>query len=309
MNGGRVLRLATWQARAYLRQLCAAVCYLQARAIVHKDIKPANLLLAPDGRLTLADFGVAEALPLFSQGDTCTRSEGSPAFQPPEVANCEPSFSGFKLDVWSCGVTLYCMLLGVHPFLEGCSSVYQLQTRIAHYQVTFPSSLEAVSEEVLRGLMARLPAERWSADRLSQHAWLVRAAPPPPLRTGIKCRGEAFCDACRRARRQLRGRVGAALALRAAVPTFDYRRGPCRSRVARPPARPTAAVLSLAALLKDKQTQAHTLWEESCDEPGRVTAHASRLLVTVGRNNVDYVAQRAGSPTCPAMPDRPDLLR
>ncbi|XP_049829124.1 serine/threonine-protein kinase stk11-like [Schistocerca gregaria] len=174
-------RLAAWQARAYLRQLCAAVCYLQARAIVHKDIKPANLLLAPDGRLTLADFGVAEALPLFSQGDTCTRSEGSPAFQPPEVANCEPSFSGFKLDVWSCGVTLYCMLLGVHPFLEGCTSVYQLQTRIAHYQVTFPSSLEAVSEEVLRGLMARLPADRWSADRLSQHAWVVRAAPPPPL--------------------------------------------------------------------------------------------------------------------------------
>ncbi|XP_049785959.1 uncharacterized protein LOC126188401 [Schistocerca cancellata] len=224
MNGGRVLRLAAWQARAYLRQLCAAVCYLQARAIVHKDIKPANLLLAPDGRLTLADFGVAEALPLFSQGDTCTRSEGSPAFQPPEVANCEPSFSGFKLDVWSCGVTLYCMLLGVHPFLEGCTSVYQLQTRIAHYQVTFPSSLEAVSEEVLRGLMARLPAERWSADRLSQHAWLVRAAPPPPL--------------------PLRGRVGAALALRAAVPTFDYRRGPCRTRVARRPARPGPRLLS-----------------------------------------------------------------
>ena len=47
-----------------------------------------------------------QALDRFAPDDTCTTSQGSPAFQPPEIANGHDSFSGFKVDVWSAGVTL-----------------------------------------------------------------------------------------------------------------------------------------------------------------------------------------------------------
>lgn len=44
---------------------------------------------------------------MFASDDTCFTTQGSPAFQPPEIANGAESFSGFKIDIWSSGVTLY----------------------------------------------------------------------------------------------------------------------------------------------------------------------------------------------------------
>jgi len=47
-----------------------------------------------------------QALDIFAPDDTCFTTQGSPAFQPPEIANGAESFSGFKIDIWSSGVTL-----------------------------------------------------------------------------------------------------------------------------------------------------------------------------------------------------------
>lgn len=43
---------------------------------------------------------------MFAEDDTCSTGQGSPAFQPPEIANGDETFSGFKVDIWSSGVTL-----------------------------------------------------------------------------------------------------------------------------------------------------------------------------------------------------------
>lgn len=47
-----------------------------------------------------------QALDMFAEDDTCYTGQGSPAFQPPEIANGHEKFSGFKVDIWSSGVTL-----------------------------------------------------------------------------------------------------------------------------------------------------------------------------------------------------------
>lgn len=47
-----------------------------------------------------------QALEMFAEDDTCTTGQGSPAFQPPEIANGQETFLGFKVDIWSSGVTL-----------------------------------------------------------------------------------------------------------------------------------------------------------------------------------------------------------
>ncbi len=61
---------------------------------------------SPNKVVKIADFGVAEELDPYSQSDVCTTWQGSPAFQPPEVASGQGPFQGFKADVWSAGVTL-----------------------------------------------------------------------------------------------------------------------------------------------------------------------------------------------------------
>lgn len=99
-------KLPLFQAHKYFIQLIDGLEYLHGRGIIHKDIKPGNLLLTLDHTLKISDFGVAEALDPFSFTDICTIGQGSPAFQPPEIANGHESFSGFKVDIWSSGVTL-----------------------------------------------------------------------------------------------------------------------------------------------------------------------------------------------------------
>ena len=77
----------------------------------------------------LADFGVSEELGRYDAGDACSKSRGSPAFQPPEVAAGHESFSGFKVDAWAAGVTLFLCTSGRVPF-EG-SSLMHLFEQIA----------------------------------------------------------------------------------------------------------------------------------------------------------------------------------
>ena len=109
-------KFPSWQAHYYFSQLIEGLEYLHCHRIVHKDIKPGNLLLDTTGVLKIADFGVAEVLDQFAPNDMCRTSQGTPAFQPPEIANGLEEFPGFKVDIWSSGVTLYNFVTGSYPF-------------------------------------------------------------------------------------------------------------------------------------------------------------------------------------------------
>lgn len=56
--------------------------------------------------MILLKINYFQTIDFFAQDDTCVQGQGSPAFQPPEIANGLDSFPGFKVDVWSSGVTL-----------------------------------------------------------------------------------------------------------------------------------------------------------------------------------------------------------
>ncbi|XP_070562891.1 serine/threonine-protein kinase stk11-like isoform X1 [Ptychodera flava] len=168
-------KFPVWQAHRYFAQLMHGLEYLHSKGIIHKDIKPGNLLLTTDGTLKISDLGVAEQLDQFAKDDTCRTSQGSPAFQPPEIANGLDSFSGFKVDVWSAGITLFNITTGKYPF-EG-DNIYKLFENIGKGEFTMPEEVGPLLAELLKGMLEYEPEKRFSVQQILQHPWVMKKHP------------------------------------------------------------------------------------------------------------------------------------
>ncbi|KAH9607100.1 hypothetical protein KSS87_005029 [Heliosperma pusillum] len=109
-------RFSEDEARFFFQQLISGVSYCHSMEICHRDLKLENTLLdgSPTPRLKICDFGYSKSGLLHSQPKSTV---GTPAYIAPEVLS-RKEYDGKIADVWSCGVTLYVMLVGAYPFEE-----------------------------------------------------------------------------------------------------------------------------------------------------------------------------------------------
>jgi serine/threonine-protein kinase len=154
-------RLAPERALEVAVGVASALEALAAGGVVHRDVKPENVLLAPDGQLKLADLGLARAgrSDLTLDGDFL----GTPAYIPPEQA-VDPRLADARSDLWSLGATLFHALFGRPPF-AGRSNVDVLQQTITR-EVRLPreaARLPSAVRAALRGLLARRPDDRFQS--------------------------------------------------------------------------------------------------------------------------------------------------
>ncbi|KRY10875.1 Serine/threonine-protein kinase STK11, partial [Trichinella patagoniensis] len=169
-------RLPRWQAHRYFVQLLDGLDYLHGMGVVHKDIKPGNLLVTVGERLKISDFGVAEALSIYAGNDLISVARGTPKFQPPEIAQGCGSFHGFLIDVWSAGVTLYNLVSGQYPF-HG-ENVFILYENICSKQLQVPTDcVDPLLESLLRGMLEKDPDRRLSLRQVRRHEWVIKRPP------------------------------------------------------------------------------------------------------------------------------------
>jgi calcium/calmodulin-dependent protein kinase kinase 2 len=130
--------------------------------VVHRDIKPDNLLLTDDDVLKIVDFGVSEMFEKQSEMLTA-KSAGSPAFLPPELCvTRHGEISGKAADIWSMGVSLYCLRFGKIPFER--SGVLELYDAIKNDDVCMDASHEPEFCDLIRNLLEKDPKKRITMD-------------------------------------------------------------------------------------------------------------------------------------------------
>lgn len=158
-------------------QVASALAAAHVEGIVHRDVTPSNVLIAPDGTAKLADFGISRALGEGTLTDGGVIA-GTPAFLAPEVAGGADAV--FASDVFSLGATMYAAVEGTPPFDRG-ENPYALLLRVARGEIRPPQHAGPLTEVLTRMLRPK-PAERPGIDEVQEALAAVaegKPAPPP----------------------------------------------------------------------------------------------------------------------------------
>ena len=217
--------LTIHQARDVFRDTVLGLEYLHFQGIIHRDIKPANLLWTAEQRVKISDFGVSylgkpirddddpaevpeDESEVLDEAIELAKTRGTPAFYAPELCDPDlfdeqktpvrPQITG-QIDVWSLGVTLYCMIFGRLPFID--ESEMAMYEKIAHEEVFVPHvRLKAVEDsakapmgshkrlddlveyedvgdelaDLIRRLLDKDPTKRMTLKEVKHHPWVLQ---------------------------------------------------------------------------------------------------------------------------------------
>jgi len=198
-KGGTVLdwltscpRRSEADVRRITSEACSALAHAHAQGIVHRDVKPENMMMTSDrndAQLKLGDWGIAVAKRLIPLDQFC----GTPQYMAPEIIESEGYAQ--KVDVWAMGVVLYFLLAGFHPFTAPLNvfenpSITQLFVDMLRGGLSEHHFVDATFQHAsgrVRDLMMRMCVDkqenRLSMPSVLRHAWFTnpKALPTTPL--------------------------------------------------------------------------------------------------------------------------------
>ncbi|XP_010947081.1 serine/threonine-protein kinase 36 isoform X1 [Camelus bactrianus] len=155
------------QVQAIAAQLVSALYYLHSHRILHRDMKPQNILLAKGGGIKLCDFGFARAMSTNTM--VLTSIKGTPLYMSPELVEERPY--DHTADLWSVGCILYELAVGTPPFYT--TSIFQLISLILKDPVRWPPTISPCFKNFLQGLLTKDPQQRLSWPDLLHHPFIA----------------------------------------------------------------------------------------------------------------------------------------
>lgn len=168
VNNGR---LQEDKARKFFQQIVCAVEYCHRHKIVHRDLKPENLLLDDQYNVKIADFGLSN---IMTDGNFLKTSCGSPNYAAPEVISGK-LYAGPEVDVWSCGVILYVLLVGRLPFDD--EYIPTLFKKIAAGNYSIPTYLSPGAVSLIKKMLMVNPVHRITIGEIRSDPWFTKDLP------------------------------------------------------------------------------------------------------------------------------------
>ncbi|XP_019241027.1 PREDICTED: mitogen-activated protein kinase kinase kinase YODA-like isoform X4 [Nicotiana attenuata] len=159
--------------RSYTKQILSGLAFLHAKKTVHRDIKGANILVDPNGRVKLADFGMAKHI----TGQYCPLSfKGSPYWMAPEVIK-NSSGCNLAVDIWSLGCTILEMATTKPPWsqYEGVAAIFKIGN--SKELPAMPYHLSGEGKDFVWQCLQRNPFHRPTASQLLEHPFVRSTVP------------------------------------------------------------------------------------------------------------------------------------
>jgi serine/threonine protein kinase len=179
--------------RRYMTWVLSGLRYLHDRGIIHRDVKPKNILIDHKGVLKLTDFGLSRHLESMREK---TRTAGTPVYMAPE---CTQGRFGPGSDIWAVGATMSELItrqlpwshIDPHILSSPLSLLYyigSLQGQPGHHPC-IPPGISEEAQEFMKKCFAQNPAERGTCAELLEHPWIRRAAEDDSGPTGTSVSG------------------------------------------------------------------------------------------------------------------------
>jgi serine/threonine-protein kinase len=156
----------------YTCQICNAVEHAHRQGVIHRDLRPANVLVGENGMLKVADFGTSRFLEIAAHGTTVI---GSPPYMAPEQFQGKAVFAS---DIYSLGVTMYQMFTGVLPYdtpMPGDLDRLMRGELASPPKLRNPKLPKAISDIVMKAIAADIPSRYPRASELLEAVLAARA--------------------------------------------------------------------------------------------------------------------------------------
>lgn len=176
----RAGRFSEDEARYFFQQLIVGIDFCHRSGVCHRDLKLENTLLdgSPSPKLKICDFGYSKSTVFDSVPKSTV---GTPAYIAPEVLK-RMQYDGQIADVWSCGVTMYVMLVGAYPFEDPQDPRNFRKTiqRIMSVRYSFPPNLRISVDcmNLIQRIFVADPSRRIRIPDIKKHPWYVKNLPP-----------------------------------------------------------------------------------------------------------------------------------